>query len=355
MNCQMIQMMIRLRIWPILLGIILALATHGTLLAQPQWIEQRTSYFHIIYTPSDALIADQYAAIIDSIYEELSTVFALRPTPPLMLRLYPTSNDYFAANPTARQVPGVIAHADFRRREVVVIVERARLQSETAQINNLRHELTHIFAAELSDSRLNVGLQEGIAQYMELPDRDDKIAILRALTQQGALWSWSTLDDRNAIYGQPDLSYPQTWSIVTFLIERDGFDQFRQLLVTIGRSSGYRSAMTTVYGVSATTLEAEWRAWLPGFLQIAAPSASTAALDLSSLQQLLTAGDYEGALREIEQLSAIADPAAQSKLTELQTRAETGQRANRLAEAARTALLKGEYEQAGRLIGQAEQ
>lgn len=355
MDCQMMKMMIRLRIWPILLGILLALATRSTLLAQPQWIEQRTAYFHIIYTPSDALIADQYAAIIDSIYEELSTFFALRPTPPLMLRLYPTGNDYFAANPTARQVPGVIAHADFRRREVVVIVERARLQSETAQINNLRHELTHIFAAELSDGRLNVGLQEGIAQYMELPDRDDKIAILRALTQQGALWPWSTLDDRNAIYGQPDLSYPQTWSIVTFLIERDGFDQFRQLLVTIGRSSGYRSAMATVYGVSATTLEAEWRAWLPGFLQIEAPSASTAALDLSSVQQLLTAGDYEGALREIEQLSAIAEPAAQSKLTELQTKAETGQRANRLAEAARTALLKGEYEQAGRLIGQAEQ
>ncbi|WP_322489002.1 peptidase MA family metallohydrolase [Chloroflexus sp.] len=350
-------MMIRLRIWPILLGILLALATISTLLAQPQWIEQRTTYFRIIYTPSDALIADQYAAIIDSIYDELSTTFALQPTPPLTLRLYPTSESYFTANPAARNVPGVIAHADFRRREVVVIVERARRQSEPAQINNLRHELTHIFAAELSNGRLNVGLQEGIAQYMELPgpDRDDKIAILRDLTQRGELWTWAVLDDRNAIYGQPELSYPQTWSIVTFLIERDGFEQFRRLLTALPQSSGYRSAMATIYGVSATTLEREWRTWLPAFLQLEPAALPPAVIDLAPAQALLTAGDYDRALRELERLDAIADAETQNRIAALQARAQIGQRANQLTEAARTALLNGEYEQAERLIGQAEQ
>jgi hypothetical protein len=39
----------------------------------------------------------------------------------------------------------------------------------------------------------------------------------------------------------------------------------------------------------------------------------------------------------------------------LRTQAQTGLRANQLTSAARTALLNGEYEQAERLIGQAEQ
>ncbi|GIV91791.1 MAG: hypothetical protein KatS3mg056_0500 [Chloroflexus sp.] len=245
MNCSVTTIMIRLRLWLIALGALCFFLSGSVALAQSTWVEQSTTHFRIIYTPDDATIADRYAPIIDDLYNELSTTFDFRPVTPLTLRLYPTSNAYFAANPAARNVPGVIAHADFRRREVVVIVERARLQDEVSQLNNLRHELTHIFAAELSDGKLNVGLQEGIAQYMELPgpDRDGKLAILRALWQRNELWPWAVLDDRNVIYGQPELSYPQTWSIVTFLIERDGFDRFRQFLTTLAESSGYRSAM----------------------------------------------------------------------------------------------------------------
>ncbi len=352
-----LQVMNRLQGWLIALSIFSALLIARVALAQPTWVEQRTAYFRIVYTPDDVAIATEYATIIDRLYDEFSTTFAFRPATPLTLRLYPTSEAYFAANPTARAVPGVIAHADFRRREVVVIVERARLQDQAGQENNLRHELTHIFAADLSAGKLNVGLQEGIAQYMELPgpDRDSKMAVLRTLTERGDLWSWATLDDRNAIYGQPDVSYPQTWSIVAFLIERDGFDRFRQFLATLAQSSGYRSAMVTVYGVSATTLEAEWRAWLPGFLQIDAQQMTPAVIDLQPIRSLLTAGDYEAVLRELDRLEPIADEATQSAITALQTQAQTGLRANQLTSAARVALLNGEYDQAERLIGQAEQ
>lgn len=357
MNRLAATIMIRLRLWLIALSALCFFLSGSIALAQTTWVEQRTTNFLIIYTPDDATIADRYAPIIDDLYNELSTIFDFRPVTPLTLRLYPNSNAYFAANPAARNVPGVIAHADFRRREVVVIVERARLQDEVAQLNNLRHELTHIFAAELSDGKLNVGLQEGIAQYMELPgpDRDGKLAILRALWQRNELWPWAVLDDRNAIYGQPELSYPQTWSIVTFLIERDGFDRFRQFLTTLAESSGYRLAITDVYGVSTTTLEAEWRTWLPGFLQIEADQMRTVSIDLEPVQQLIAAGDYEAALREAERLRTIADEETQPTLAALQAQAQTGLRANQLTVAARTALLQGEYEQAERLIGQAEQ
>ncbi len=349
------RVIITLQLW---LAILLWIFLSGsTIFAQPSWLERQTNHFRVVYTANDEAIATQYARIVDDLYNQFSVTFDFSPATPITLRLYPTSESYFTVNPAARNVPGVIAHADFRRRELVVIVERARQQSEIAQINNLRHELTHIFAADLSGGRLNVGLQEGIAQYMELPapERDDKIAILRALVQRDELWSWATLDDRNTIYGQPDLSYPQTWSIVSFLIERDGFEQFRQFLVTLAQSSGYRAAMAAVYGVSATTLESEWRAWLPGFLQLAPTSLPARALDLSPARALLAAGDYSAALRELERLSSLADAATQTEIATLQAQAQTGQRANQLAEAARAALLNGEYVQAERLIGQAEQ
>ncbi len=349
--------MIRLRLLLIGLGLLWLVSVGEVALAQPGWIEQESTYFRIIYTADDAAIAERYATLIDDVYTELRGVFAIDLPPPLTLRLYPTSEAYYTDNPAARAVPGVIAHADFRRREVVVIVERARRQTELAQINNLRHEVTHIFAAELSGGRLNVGLQEGIAQYMELPgpDTTDKMTTLRQLTQRGELWSWALLDDRNAIYRQPEVSYPQTWSIITFLIERDGFDQFRQFLTTLAASSGYRSAMAQVYGVAATTLETEWRAWLPGFLGLEAGATPPISVNLAPVRALVAAGDYERALSELERLAPLSITETQAELDTLQARAQAGQRANQLLSAARAALLHGDYEQAARLIGQAEQ
>ncbi len=328
------------------------------------WRDRDTAYFTVLYAEGSEAEVERYAGFVDAIYEEVAAVFSFRTAAPLTLRLFPTSEDYYQINPQARNVPGVVAHADFRRRELVIIIERTLAQSEEQVQNNVRHELTHIVAADLTENRLNTGFQEGIAQYLERPaeDLEFKVAALRQSADQGRLLLWSDFDNRDAIYGAPAVSYPQTLAVVAFLVERSGFVAFRDFLTISARSSGYRSALERAYGVSATALEQEWRAWLPDYLDEGYRRSALQTYDLTYAANLIGQGAYAQAAEELRQalewLSRNSDTQPATTIAEaeaLLARSEAGMRAEGIIESARNALEQADYARAAELIVAAEE
>lgn len=347
-------------IWFLLL---IALCVARPAAAQTEWRERVTRAFSIVYVAGEEAEAERYAGFVDTIYDEVSSVFAYRAPPPLSLRLYPTSAEYERVNPAARSVPGIVAHADFQRRELVVIVERTRQQSEEEVRNNVRHELSHIIAADLSAGRLNVGFQEGIAQYLERPTAalDSKVAVLRMAEDQGRLLPWSSFDTREVIYGDPEIAYPQTLAVVAFLVDRDGFARLRQFLSLSGQSSGYRSALERAYGVSATDLEAEWRAWLPSYFAGGYRVSALDRYDLRLARELVAQGNYAAAQSELDRATEwiarqreTQPEEVVAEAEELKRHAAMGIQATQLAEDARNAISQGEYERGLEMIAQAE-
>ncbi len=351
-----------------LILIVLVLFWPASASAQDEdWRELVTDYFVILYTPEDSDTAQEYAGFVDDLYEELSAVFNHRTAPPLTLRLYPTMESYHAVNPLARNMPGVVAHADFRKRELVVVLTQTAGQSFEGVQNNVRHELTHIIAADLSDNRLNTGFQEGIAQYVEIPtdELNAKINALRIMRDQGRLISWNDFEDRDVIYGEPEIGYPQTLSSVAFLIEKYGFGKFRQFLINSARSSGYRSALERTYGISSTDLETEWRDWLPAYIAEGYRQSSLTGYDMNYPRQLLQQGRYTEAQEELEHAIEILNASIEgvpntqqqqafAEAEELRTAVQQGQQAEQLAGEARNALQAGDYQRAAELVQQAQ-
>lgn len=346
---------------PILALLLLLLAAPGQAEAQSavSWRERATTYFTILYAPNSAGEAERYAGWVDAIYEELAVAFSYRTATPLTLRLYPTSEDYYQVNPLARNVPGVIAHADFRRRELVVIIERTMQQRDEEVRNNVRHELTHIVAADLSGNQLNTGFHEGVAQYMERPagELERRIAALRIARDQGRLLPWSAFDDRDRVYATPEVAYPQSLSVVAFLVDRGGFARLREFLSVSARSSGYRSALEQAYGVSPAILEMEWLDWLPGYLDGGYRRSALQTYDLGLARDLVAQGNYAAGAEELRQalewLRRQADTQPPEVLAEaeaLLARSEAGMRAEQLAESARQALERADYERAMGLL-----
>ncbi|NJP04413.1 MAG: hypothetical protein HC837_01645 [Chloroflexaceae bacterium] len=342
-------------------------------LAQSEdWQEETTSNFVILYAPTDADTAGEYAGFVDDIYEEMATVFSHRVKTPITLRLYPTFESYYEVNPLAREMPGIVAHADFRRNEVIVVLPQTENQTPEQVKNNIRHELAHIIAADLSANRMNTGFQEGIAQYVEQvsPELEQKIALLNRAYTQNQLLPWSDFDDRDVVYGQPEISYPQTLSVVSFLIEQYGFAQFRNFVTISAQSSGYRSALDRAYSVAPADLEAQWIEWLPSYLNGGYRGNIFASFDLSYPQQLLSAGRYGEAQTELE--SALewlqsqpeiegddeALQARQEKITEAQqllTVSQQGQQAEQVATEAYESLQAHNYDRVVALAEQARQ
>ncbi len=77
---------------------------------ETQWQELRTQQFSLLYPVEAQSTADEYAQFVDSIYEEISAFWGHRPPPPVILRIYPTMELYYLANPLAESMPGVVAH-----------------------------------------------------------------------------------------------------------------------------------------------------------------------------------------------------------------------------------------------------
>ncbi|MCG8346790.1 MAG: hypothetical protein MI924_03280 [Chloroflexales bacterium] len=327
------------------------------------WRERPTAHFTILYTPGNEVIAEQYVGFVDNIYEETATVFGHRVDAPITLRLYPTRESYYQVNPMARNVPGVVAHADFQRRELVVIIEQTQMQQPEEIPNNIRHELTHIVVADLSANRINTGFHEGIAQYIEHSSREilqQKAQLLSQARNQGRLLAWSDFDDRDRIYGAPDVSYPQALSVVAFLIEQHGFGAFRNFLTISAGSSGYRSALERAYGVSPSDLEEQWRDWLPSYLEGGYAHNVLSSYDLAYPSNLIAQGRYAEAQAELEQAvewlrqnTNFQGPDTLATAEQLLARSQEGQRADMLATTARTALEQADYARAGQLVAQA--
>lgn len=347
------------------IGILLALATYlapASVQAQtalPQWYELRTQKFAILYADGDLAQAEEYATFVDEVYDEITSIFSHAAPTPVTLRLYPTRRAYDAANPLAASVQGIIAHADFRRNEVVVILDQTTNQSPEEIKNNVRHELTHIVLADLSANRLNVGFHEGIAQYVERPspDLERKATALRQALERDALLPWSALDDRDQVYGSPQIGYPQTLSIVAFLVERYSFAKLREFITVSARSSGYRSALERTYGVPATDLERLWREWLPSYVDGGFQHNALTEYDLTPIETLVAEGRYAEAKRELELtipwLRNTQQNDVLARAQDLLARSETGLRAEDLARQARAALEKNDYSTAANLARRA--
>ncbi len=325
----------------------------------PKWYELRTQRFAILYVDGDLAHAEEYATFVDEVYDEITSIFSHAAPTPVTLRLYPNRRAYDAANPLAASIRGIIAHADFRRNEVVVILDQTGAQSPEEIKNNVRHELTHIVLAELSENRLNVGFHEGIAQYVERPspELERKVTALHQAMERDALLPWSALDDRDQIYGSPQIGYPQTLSIVAFLVERYSFIKLREFIAVSARSSGYRSALERVYGTPVTDLERMWREWLPSYLDGGFRHNALIEYDLTPVETLVTDGRYAEAKRELElAIPRLRNTQQNEVLTHAQDllkRSELGLTAEELARKTRAALEMQDYAAAADLASRA--
>jgi hypothetical protein len=339
------------RILSLLLLALLALPTAAAAQAI-QWNERQTTYIAVLYPTGSEAEAERYIGFADQIYTEITTAVGYKPAPPLTLRIYPTMEIYRQVNPLAQSLEGIVAHAHTGRREISIAVPQTVGQTDEEIRNNVRHELTHIVAAELSDNQLSVMWQEGIAQYVEqpAPQLEIKVDLLRQAVDSNSLLAWSRLDADGAMYGNPRLGYPQSWSMVSFLIQRDGMAPFVQFMQAMRTAGGYRSALQQVYGLSADSLETEWRAQLAAWIDGGWRVQPSAAFDIASIQAALDAGRYGDAATGAEQaMAGGSDPALQTLLD----LARLGLQADAGAAAARAALLQGDYPAAAREVERA--
>ena len=291
-----------IRILVLLLALlVLAPAVHAD---GPDWQEFKTARF-VIASAGDPAEAQRYAGFVEGVYDDMTAVYGYAVPPPVTLRLYPDDASYITTNPLAARLPGVVAHATSSggRHEISIDVQRTRGMSGEAIVNNVRHELTHLILADLSDDHLPVGWHEGIAQYSEKPlpgETQQNVRQLKRAAQVGNLMTWDELNAPGGAYSNPTIAYPESLSMAAFLVDRYGFDRLVTFVKMMAKTPDTRAALEKTYNTSADKLEANWRAYLPDYVDTRYTAHALYAYDMTTMRGYLDAKNYAAAKREAE-------------------------------------------------------
>ena len=152
--------------------------------------------------------------------------------------------------------------------ESQIITAGVRVASDTvlvlgnASFDTLRHELTHVVTKQAGESAfgsLPAWLDEGTAVYGQSNPGGFGSAVAGAISRGKVL----SVREVSSYPGDPDkvtLFYGEGWSLVSYLIDVYGDEQFAALFAEVKSGKRIESALQAVYGFGQDGLEDEWRA-----------------------------------------------------------------------------------------------
>ncbi|MFN8633561.1 MAG: peptidase MA family metallohydrolase [Chloroflexota bacterium] len=308
-----------------------------------------------------------YASAVEQAYQDVQDVFAVAlretQTPPrseIVVTLYGDDDAYRQANPLAGREDGVLGHAQPSEGIIGVAVARLRDKTDGFRRDAIRHELTHVILGDLSKQRLPIGFQEGVAQYLErdLDQRQRFANTVRRGRDAGRLLSLADLNRQRPFLGTAGLAYPQSYSMVVFLAEKYGFGKVIALVLATREAQTLEAAVQSVFGRSLTELDADWQAFLPGYLDQGWARDDLDLWGLDEPRHLLVDGKYAEARDLYDRADAlfasVGRPDRQQAAQLERGRAVAGVEATDLTQRGMTALADNQYDSAVDLLGRAE-
>ena len=215
-----------------------------------------------IPTDTRPAITAVVAPYLEERYRDLVARYRIEPPAPVMFELYGDSHE-FAVRTTGLPAIGV-AGVCFGR----VITSQAPTNHAFNWGMVLTHELAHVFAIQLSRSRVPRWFTEGLSELETArlrPEwtRHDDAALYGAL-RRGELPKLLSLSNAfvTARGDEAARAYAHAAVAVEFLEGRFGFAALREALVAFGRGEPEAAVLAKMTGLSAEALEREFRAEL---------------------------------------------------------------------------------------------
>jgi tetratricopeptide (TPR) repeat protein len=222
-----------------------------------------TKHFKIRYHNEERPVLSRYLEpTVERAFADMVKRYGFTPAIPTTLELYADRTDY------AIRTVGL---PDLGALGVCFGKVVTAMSPATGDINwgmVLWHELAHVFAIQLSKSRVPRWFTEGLSEYETLiasPSwRRENDADLYGAVVNGTLPSIGAL---NAEFMQPDanavvVAYYQSAVTIEFLVQKYGFPKIVEALKLFGAGKESPEVLQTITGKSIAQLDTEFRAFL---------------------------------------------------------------------------------------------
>jgi tetratricopeptide (TPR) repeat protein len=222
-----------------------------------------TKNFRIRYHNDEkAVLARYLEPTMERAFADMVGRYGFTPRTPLILELYADRNDY------GIRTVGLpdIAALGVTFGQVITAMSPANGDINWGMV--MWHELGHIFAIQLSNSRVPRWFTEGLSEYETLiarPDwrRENDADLYGAVANQ----TLSSIGDLNQEFMQPDVSavvvaYYQSAVTIEYLAQTYGFPKIVEALKLFGKGKETPEVLQAITGKPLATVDAEFRKYL---------------------------------------------------------------------------------------------
>ena len=180
------------------------------------------------------------------------------------ISVYSSTMDYSASVLGVQEWSGGVELAQYN--SVLLLIRPDELNVDLSAV---AHELTHVIINQITSNPYNFipfWLNEGLAVHIQFSQGDlplqFTIALSSAITNNNLISVRSLSDPFSAYADKADLSYAESVSIVTYLINQYGPTKMKQFLDTFQQGATYDGALQTNYGFDMDGLFTHWKAWV---------------------------------------------------------------------------------------------
>jgi hypothetical protein len=180
------------------------------------------------------------------------------------ISVYTSAKDYAASVLGEPEWSGGVTLSQYN--SIFVVVEPDALSSDLPAV---AHELTHAVVGQMTFNPYNsipFWLNEGLAVHVQftgltLPSQFTT-ALSNAISNNTLISVRSLCDPFSAYADKANLSYAESVSLVTYLINQYGSTKMEQLLNTFAQGSSYDGALQANYGFDMDGLFTQWKTWV---------------------------------------------------------------------------------------------
>jgi hypothetical protein len=232
------------------------------------------------YDGSDSFAGELQAAAHDTLSRLLSDTGA-HLEKPATIYIYASTADLQGALVYPSEWTGGVAYVQFS----TIAIGISPLQLDWGK-GAIAHELTHLVTHQMTFNpygELPNWLTEGLAVYAEgLPSPAYTSRLFQAIVDNNLISVRSLSSPFSAYPDLATLSYAESYSLVSFLIQEYGQSKMLELLNTFKEGSSYDAALIKVYGFDMDGLDSLWQDYVR---QQYLPATQTPPGQMSALEQ----------------------------------------------------------------------
>jgi hypothetical protein len=226
------------------------------------WHKATTGQITLYWYKGDQAFVNQLTASCQQALNRLAQDTGVHLEQPVSIYIYASAEDLRGAMVFPQEWTGGVAFTEYGI--IAIGIPTNELDwGKGALAHELGHMVTHQITFSPYGNVLPTWLDEGLAMYAEGTTDPYLESVLReAINQHNLISVRSLASPFSAIPAEAYLSYAESQSIVTFLIQNYGKDKMLQLLKIFKEGGTYDDALTKVYGFDEDGLDTLWQEYV---------------------------------------------------------------------------------------------